>query len=312
MQETQQLSTHPVARGLSILGDRWTILILREAFLGRHRFEEFRVGTGASRGTLSSRLEGLVSNGLFYKNPYQSSPIRYEYKLTDKGFGLYSWALLLWKWEEEWGNENVHNLPSNLSHAVDGGHLLYPEAVCRHCKDKLYYDDVERVVSGSACDSSGGSAATKLPPFGSQRRSRSTLNNSQMLSHITDIMGDRWSYLLLGSAFMGLTRYDDFRQQLGVATNILSDRLKLMVETGILKREEYQANPPRFEYHLTEKGKAVYPQTMTLRQWVLEWLPQVNHPFMLKHRTCGNDLAVDVICRTCKDVPRADSVKFNP
>jgi DNA-binding HxlR family transcriptional regulator len=307
MQESQQLLSHPVARGLSILGDRWTILILREVFLGKHRFEAFRSATGASRGTLSNRLEGLVRNGIVYKNPYQSTPVRYEYKLTDKGVGLYPWALLMWQWETEWGADTAHELPAKLYHNLSDGHLLCPKTICRHCHKELHFDDIERTNNELIADAS----PQNLNPIGSQRRSKASDNNTQLLGHITDIIGDRWTYLLLGAAFMGLTRYDDFLQMLGVATNILADRLKLMVDTGILSRDQYQKNPPRFEYHLTEKGKAIYPQTMVLRQWVLEWLPKVNHPFILKHRLCGHTLDADVICQGCGEIPRADSVKFN-
>ena len=307
MQAAQQLLSNPVARGLNILGDRWTILILREVFLGKHRFEEFRQSTGASRGTLSKRLETLVLNGILYKNPYQTTPLRYEYRLTDKGLGLYPWALLIWQWETRWAGAEMADLPTQLFHNTHGGHELKPLAVCRHCGEALHYDDVERVVSEDNSDVS----PKGLKAIGNQRRSRNAASNEQLLGHITDIIGDRWTLLLMAASFVGLARYDDFRQQLGVATNILADRLKLLVETGIFERQEYQSNPPRFEYKLTEKGKALYPQTMALRQWVLEWLPKVNHPLTLKHRPCGHVLATDVICETCNDAPKPDAVQFN-
>ncbi|WP_022957792.1 winged helix-turn-helix transcriptional regulator [Spongiibacter tropicus] len=304
MQAAQQLLSNPVARGLNILGDRWTILILRETFLGQHRFDEFRRRTGASRGSLSSRLETLVANGILYKNPYQTSPLRYEYRLTGKGLALYPWALLIWQWETEWADANDAELPTQLWHAFGEGHQLRPLAVCRHCGEPLHYDDVERVVNASPQGAPTGS----LTEIGSQRRTRGS--GDQMLGHITDIIGDRWTLLLMAMAFVGLSRYDDFRQQLGVATNILADRLKLLVDTGIFSREEYRSNPPRYEYHLTEKGKALYPLTMALRQWVLEWLPKVKHPLTLVHRPCGNELATDVICSGCHTVPRTDEVRF--
>lgn len=307
MQTAQQLLSNPVARGLNILGDRWAILILREVFLGKHRFEEFRQGTGASRGTLSKRLETLVLNGILYKNPYQNTPLRYEYRLTDKGLALYPWALLIWQWETRWADAEQADLPTQLFHQYEDGHTLKPLAVCRHCRQALHYDDVERVVS----EHSGDVSPKALKAIGNQRRSRNAAGTDQVLGHITDIIGDRWTLLLLAAAFVGLSRYDDFRQQLGVATNILADRLKLLLETGIFERREYQSNPPRFEYQLTAKGKALYPQTMALRQWVLEWLPKVNHPLTLKHRSCGEVLATDVICETCGEAPRADSVRFN-
>ena len=304
MNAAQQILSNPVARGLNILGDRWIILILREAFLGQHRFEAFRSRTGASRGTLSSRLEQLVANGILYKNPYQSAPLRHEYRLTGKGLRLYPWALLVWQWETEWSDGSDAELPEQLWHGADKGHLLLPQAVCRHCREPLHYDDVERVVN----ELPQGTAAGCLSELGSQRRTRGA--QQQVLGHVTDIIGDRWTLLLMAMAFVGLSRYDDFRQQLGVATNILSDRLKLLVDTEIFKREVYQDKPPRYEYHLSDKGKALYPLTMALRQWVLEWLPAVKHPLTLVHRSCGHELSTDVICVTCGETPRPEQGQF--
>ena len=64
----------PVARALAVVGDRWTCLILRDAFLGIRRFEDFRRRSGAARGTLTSRLKSLVENGILYRSPYQTHP----------------------------------------------------------------------------------------------------------------------------------------------------------------------------------------------------------------------------------------------
>lgn len=75
----------PVARTLSLVGDRWTLLILRDCLLGRARFDEFAQSTGATRHILAARLKRLVSAGLLERNLYQDRPKRYEYVLTDRG-----------------------------------------------------------------------------------------------------------------------------------------------------------------------------------------------------------------------------------
>ena len=313
MQITNKIVSNPVARGLSILGDRWTILILRDAFLGRHRFGEFREHTGAARGTLSKRLEFLLAEQILYKQAYQTSPPRYDYKLTEKGLGLYPWALLIWKWESQWAEQQDDILPLQLFHSVGDGHALQPECVCRHCQQPLHYDDVERLVM-SKREVLGAAEVTEMgQAFGNQRRTRGQLVASadHSLGHVVDIIGDRWSTLILAAAFIGIRRYDDFLQQLGIATNILADRLKLLVETEVLQRSEYQANPPRHEYRLTDKGKSLYPQILSLRQWVLDYLPSMGHPFRLVHRNCGADLAIDVICGDCKTAPQVGEVRFN-
>ncbi len=307
MQVTNQILSNPVSRALNILGDRWSILILREAFLGRHKFEEFRSNTGAPRGTLSKRLESFVFHGILYKNPYQASPLRFEYRLTDIGVGLYPFALLVWQWELQWaGGAKSAGVPPKLYHNAHGGHDLMPLAVCRHCQTPLRYQDVERIVNENAETTS----MKDLKAFGNQRRSRENFRDDQQLEHITEIIGDRWTALIMGASFIGHRRYDDFRLQLGVATNILADRLKMLTDVEIFSLHEYQSNPPRYEYHLTEKGESLYPMVMALRQWVLDWLPKISHPFKLVHRSCGNALATNVVCEDCHHPALINEVRF--
>lgn len=75
----------PVARALSVIGDRWTLLIVRDCFLGKSRFEEFRTSLGVTRHVLSDRLKRLVEQGVLERNAYSQRPLRYAYRLSDKG-----------------------------------------------------------------------------------------------------------------------------------------------------------------------------------------------------------------------------------
>ena len=86
------------SRALQCIGDRWSFLLLRDAFLGVRRFEDLRRLTGASRGTLTARLNALVEQGILYRSPYGNAPSRLEYRLTEKGKALNSvlMALLVW------------------------------------------------------------------------------------------------------------------------------------------------------------------------------------------------------------------------
>lgn len=304
----RQIVSNPVARGIKVLGDRWTILVLRDAFLGFSRFEQFRARSGVSRSTLSGRLNALVENGIFEKRAYQQSPLRQEYKLTDLGRKLYPWALMVWRWEYDWKNSDVAGVPEQLLHRTDSPHPLVPVCICRHCQGEMHFDDVERVVKPGA-----DLSHRALASFGQLRRSRGSGDSGSdaRLNHIAELIGDRWSTLVLASAFIGLQRYDDMVDTLGIATNVLSDRLKKMTEMGVFERREYQSRPPRSEYCLTEKGKSLYPQIMALRQWVLDNMPPVEHSFELIHRPCGKPLQVDVVCGECNQVPEPSSVGYS-
>ena len=87
-----------LARALSVIGDRWTLLILREAFLKVRRFDDFQSRLGIARRVLAERLAGLVDDGIFAKTAYQERPARFEYRLTQKGLDLYPAILALVHW----------------------------------------------------------------------------------------------------------------------------------------------------------------------------------------------------------------------
>jgi DNA-binding HxlR family transcriptional regulator len=96
----QQLCS--VARALSVVGERWTLLILRDAFLGTRRFEQFQHNLGITRHRLSERLSKLVEQGVLVKVPYCDHPPRHEYRLTRKGLGLYPVLMSLARWGDDW------------------------------------------------------------------------------------------------------------------------------------------------------------------------------------------------------------------
>ncbi|MFU8865837.1 MAG: winged helix-turn-helix transcriptional regulator [Rhodobacterales bacterium] len=88
----------PVARGLSVIGDRWTMLILRDCFLGIRRFEQMQQRLGITRHVLADRLRKLEADGVLRREAYQERPVRFEYRLTDKGKSLYPVLVTLIDW----------------------------------------------------------------------------------------------------------------------------------------------------------------------------------------------------------------------
>ena len=311
MEIGNQILKNPVSHALQLIGDRWTIYILRDAFLGRHRFNEFIKYSVQSRVTLTARLEWLIENDIFYKNQYMEKPPRYEYKLTPKGLGLYPWALMIWQWESTWADQETRYVPNTLFHNTDKPHKLIPVVVCRHCQQPITSSDTKTIKLDNL---SSTTLEASKPSFnlGTQRRSRKTKLDAEdkSLGHIVDIIGDRWSYLVVAACFFGIRRFDDFQNELEISTNILSDRLKKLTGLGVLLRSSYQDSPKRFEYVLTDKGKSLYPQTLALRQWVIDYLESDEVSFSLIHTQCGHELSVDVVCNDCSAIPNANEVSF--
>ncbi|AQA19196.1 transcriptional regulator [Halioglobus japonicus] len=129
-----------VARALSVIGERWTMLIIRDAFLGTRRFDQFQSNLGITRHRLSERLGKLVEAGVLVKVPYSERPLRHEYRLTRKGLGLYPVLMSLAAWGDEWMDngegapmEYVHQRCGRQTHAVmtcsECGEALRPEEV---------------------------------------------------------------------------------------------------------------------------------------------------------------------------------------
>jgi DNA-binding HxlR family transcriptional regulator len=133
-----------VARTLELVGERWTLLILRDAFLGVRRFGDFAADLGIARNVLQDRLERLVADGVLEKVPYQERPLRHEYRLTDKGLDLWGVLVSLMKY----GDKHLaqHGAPVLLVHRHCGGEVD-DRRTCQACGSLLGARDVE-VVPG--------------------------------------------------------------------------------------------------------------------------------------------------------------------
>jgi len=92
----------PIARTTDLVGDWWTPLVMREAFLDRRRFEDFQRSLGVPRAVLTKRLDRLVEDGLLQKIPYEEHPPRYEYRLTEKGRAFWDVLAAMWRWGSDW------------------------------------------------------------------------------------------------------------------------------------------------------------------------------------------------------------------
>ncbi len=138
-----------VARALSVVGDRWTLLVLRDAFLRTRRFEDFQRQLGVTRHLLADRLRKLVAEGILERVRYQDRPARYEYRLTDKGRDLYPVIVALLQWGDRWMTD-ADGPPLRLRHKTCG-HTLAAGLTCSSCGEAIEPRDVtaELAAAGS-------------------------------------------------------------------------------------------------------------------------------------------------------------------
>jgi DNA-binding HxlR family transcriptional regulator len=126
-----------------------------------------------------------------------------------------------------------------------------------------------------------------------------------------DVIGDYWTFLILRECFFGVRRFDAFAANIGIATNILSLRLRKLTSYGILERFPDPEDGRRYEYRLTAKGLAIYPQVLALIRWGDQWMGDgEGPPLTLIHRGCGKPFVPTMCCSCCGKPVDAHNVDY--
>ncbi|BFM17826.1 helix-turn-helix domain-containing protein [Maricurvus nonylphenolicus] len=124
------------------------------------------------------------------------------------------------------------------------------------------------------------------------------------------VVGDRWTLLILSDSFLGVKRFEAFRERLGISRTILSDRLNLLEQEGVIRKQAYQEKPTRYEYRLTSKGRDLYPVILSLLKWGDSYYAdEAGAPILVEHQDCGHDFHAELVCSHCKDPVSTRNVK---
>ncbi len=282
-----------VRRTVDIIFDSWGFLILRESFFGVKRFDKFQSRLGIPRQTLSNRLSKLVDNGILIAIA-RNSEHRKQYNLSVRGMDLFSTMLALMEFGDKWlalGKQP----PLQLIHK-SCGQKCHPVTVCSVCFESINARDVVH--------RDGPGAGFSLPEF---RKFSRRYSDSSVLQRVRPcsvarsltIMGDRWSFLILREGWFGVRRFDEMREKLGIATNIITDRLNRLVQSGVFQRVPYNSSRDRYEYRFTEMGLDLYKPQLVMMAWGDKWLSNGKSPLRLRHRKCGQDFTAKVVCNKC-------------
>lgn len=114
-----------------------------------------------------------------------------------------------------------------------------------------------------------------------------------------EVVGEWWSMLILRDAFLGVSRFDDFQDRLGISRNILNQRLNGLVESGVLAKVPYSEHPPRHDYRLTGKGRDLWPVLTAMRQWGDTYAAPEGPPLQVVHKACGSVAEALLTCSVC-------------
>lgn len=293
-------SLDPYVAAVDALGDGWTFLITREAFFGATRFDDFRKQLKIPKARLSERLKHLVTAKLFSREPYQDSPPRYEYRLTQRGFDLYPIALHM----IEWGRRRT-SLKSDVTlvHAACG-HSLSVRAACRCCGEEVRAEDLlwppivplDQTITGTS----------NVRAWKRMKGVDSVSTRQDPATSVLDVAGDRWSMLIIYGAIQREFKFREAQAKLGIAHNVLSARLKSLVAEGILERPTTGRQAP---YRISTEGIDLLPIILAMRTWAIDHL--VDNPEgwnAIIHRPCGSNIETDPWCTACSTKVTPESV----
>jgi DNA-binding HxlR family transcriptional regulator len=126
-----------------------------------------------------------------------------------------------------------------------------------------------------------------------------------------EVVGERWTLLILRDAFMWFTRFEQFEQRLKLAPNILTKRLRALTEAGVMERRRYQERPERHEYVLTPSGRELFPVIMGLMSWGDAHLAPRGAPAVVHHTGCGGVLDAHSVCDRCGAPVGADQIEWH-
>jgi DNA-binding HxlR family transcriptional regulator len=129
------------------------------------------------------------------------------------------------------------------------------------------------------------------------------------LAQCLEVVGEWWSLLIVRDAFLGIKRFDQFQERLGISRNILNQRLASMVEHGVFEKVQYSERPPRYEYVLTPKGRDLWPVLTAIRQWGDEHAAPQGPPMLMVHKDCGEIADAVMTCSHCGERLTAHSVR---
>ena len=292
-----------VRKTIEIVLDSWTFLILREAFFGVRHFERFRTRLGIPKQTLATRLAMLLENGILVLGQRHGQG-RQIYFVTEKGKDLFPSMLSLMEFGDRWLHGG--SAPPLAMDHKGCGEPCHPVTVCSACREPVGARDV------AFRDGPGAGYS----PYEVKHRSRRASDPGLLervrpcsVARSLQIIGDRWSFLILREGWFGVRRFDEMMEKLGIASNILADRLNRLVDAGVFRKAP-AGNSDRMEYRFTEMGLDLYKPMIVMMRWGDRWLSGGQPPLRLRHRACGCDFEPLVVCSECREEIRVQDAGY--
>ena len=280
-QDFKLVRTCSIWRALDDVGDVPCLLILQSIWMGQTHFNEINKIAHLPKAVLSDRLQKLRNAGILTRPSKGGS----AYRLTPKGLDLFSVVLMLLRWERRWSRDRTGPQVTLLHRST--GQAITPQPICAHCRSPF---------SAKEIDWQPGPGTGLMRPVYARRRQRKAKleddNVTLLFTESAEILGDRWSALIIRSMLTGLDLFDQILDDTAIATNVLSTRLKWLQKIGIVSPVPEGASA----YKLTEKGEDFFTVLAMLQIWGdAYYASPEGAPVQFIHRTCGHDLSPTIV-----------------
>lgn len=294
-----------LARGLGLLGDEWTLLILRAAIMGATRYGQFRAQLPISHAVLTSRLDLLVREEVMERHVYQDNPVRAEYLLTERGIGVWPVLVTIWDWERQWVPDHVGGSLPAMMH-TDCEREFRPLLCCDRCGKPVGPRDVRAEWGPS------GSWVRSVPDSSTRRRSDSRgRTTAGFFPETMGVLGNRWSSAIVGAIFRGVHRYSELLAALGAPPGMLSARLQSLCDHGVLETVAIHPHSSWVEYRLTDRGRALFPVIVSVLQWAERWYRSPEGAALTwTHRACDAEFTGVLVCDQCGERVRGSTIEL--
>ncbi|MGV0791231.1 winged helix-turn-helix transcriptional regulator [Mycolicibacterium sp. XJ1819] len=278
---------------LALLGDEWTLLLVRESLLGARRFTDF-TALPISNAVLSNRLRSMVDDGLLERRVYQVQPPRADYHPTEPCRALWPVLVSIWHWERTWVDDHTQSLPAMRHHGC--GQNFSPILRCGHCRQPVESADIDASWGPS------GGWQRSVPRAVTRRRVRADAPaDAGLFPETMAIFGNRWASAVVGAAFLGTRRFSDFQSRLSAPAAVVTDRLRVFCEIGVLQAAAHPGRADWSEYHLTPKGSAFFPVVATAIGWAESYRGSPDGPALVfTHTACAHPFVPELACDQCE------------
>lgn len=315
-------------RSIAVIGDAWTLRVLRTIFRGKRRYGDFIKELGMSRAVLTDRLNKLVAHDVLLRDTREGG--HPAYRLTERGLDLWPLFLAMWVWESDWGTGQdqdtwAPDVPRRQVVHTACGHTMQPQFKCRHCLQVVVpFETVAATAESSVIPQSmviglrseeaknlQDAFAAPLSISSAFRRNRQDAmhSTSTLQAHrLVRVIGDRWNSAVVAAAFRAVRTFSGFEHSLGIGPAQLTMRLAELQKLGILRSRAYAGARP--EYRLTQAGIALYPVTMELVRWGNRWYWPGTPTFSILHLLCQHTLEARWHCGHCEAELMRETVRF--